>query len=173
MALIKSKRYPEFYTYVGSIHHTTIEYQIPRIPGLTWIANRIITEAVEYEINKGGGELLEVAIYSENTWYSIIPTYTIKTEFKWYLPGELTLGFEERTFSVTAIIIAIVALIGILFGFYYTKRHYDTIEQHGWPPWYESIFGKVALVLIVGAGAYAIVKLTPYLYQKIYKEKKT
>lgn len=168
MALITSKRYPEFYTYIGKVHHTTIKYQINIISGLNVLGSRIITDAIEGEIYKEGGKILEASVYCDYSWWGIIPTFTITTEFKWYLPGE-TFGVEPL--SVTAIIIAIVAVLAIIFGFYYTKRYFDVVEKHGYPPWYESIFGKVALVLVAGAGAYAIYKFTPYLYQKIYKGK--
>jgi len=175
MTLIKSKRYPEYDTYVGLIHHTSLETKVTRFPGLDSIASKITTSAVEYEIYKEGGKILEVSVYSENSWWTIIPTYTITVEFKWYLPGEFTLGEESLIAPaiIASILWAIAAILAIIAVIYYTKRNYDTIEQYGYPPWYESIFGKVALVLIAGAGAYAIYKLTPYLYQKIYKQKKT
>lgn len=177
MVLIKSKRYPEYFSYSGPIHHTSLEAKITRFSGLDSMANEIINNAVEGEVYKENGKMLEVLVYYENSWYGIIPTYTITVEFKWYLPGEFALGIEGDTLLAPAIIASILwsiaGILAILAIVYYTKRRYDAIEQHGYPPWYESIFGKITLVLIAGAGAYAVVKLTPYLYKKVYKQKKT
>lgn len=175
MALIKSKRYPEYYTYVGPANLSTIEYKVARFPGLDSLSSRIITQAVEYEVNRNNAKLLEVAVYSENSWWGIIPIYVIKITFKWYSLG-VVIGEAPLIEPVTLIGIIAVAVATIFISIaaiVYFWTSYNVKIKHGYPPWYEGIFGKVALVLIVGAGAYALVKLTPGLYRKIYKQKKT
>lgn len=174
MALIKSKIYPEYYTYVGDANKSTIIFQVTRFPGLDSVASTIITTAVEYEINRNNARLLEVAVYSDNTWWGIVPTYTITTEFKWYQPGVALGEAALEPLTLIAIIAAAIAAIIIsIAAIVIFSKYFNIVEKHGWPPWYESMFGKIALVLIAGAGAYAIIKLVPYIYEKIYKEKKT
>lgn len=168
MGLIKHKRYSEADVYRGLIHHTVIEYQIPRIPWLDALAASIITYAVEKEIYRGGGVLLETAIYSEKTWYGIIPTNTITTDLKWVLAGEAALSKREAELSVTAIIIAIVAAIGFLVGAYFIKRYYDTIEQYGYPPWYSTVTGGIALLGIVAVGGFLVYTFAPEI-KKLFK----
>lgn len=177
--LIKSKRYPEADTYSGYIHHSTIEDTVARFPGLDTIASKIISEAVESEISKSGGRLLEVAVYSKNSWWGIIPTYIITTEIKWYLPGEISreLSLGDAKLAVQAIIIAVVVAIAAIYIMWKIAhifdRHYDVVEKYGYAPWYSSMFGSLTLLIIAGAGAYLIIRYGPSLYKKIYKEKKT
>jgi len=163
MALIKSKRYPEADTYVGYIHHTADIFQTTRFSGLDSTADKIIS-TVETEMSKASAHLLEIGVYSEKTWWGIIPTYTLTVECKYYLPGE-SLG---TSFPIPAIVWAILAILALIAFVYYTKRKFDIIEKYGYAPWYSGIFGGVTLLIIAGAGAFLTIKyLVPYLSKKM------
>lgn len=170
MALIKSRRYPEYDTYKGYIHHSSIICKTPRVPGLDSLASRIIIECVETEIINAGGRLLETAVYSENSWWGIIPTYTINIKIKWYIPGEYSL--KEQALIADWVLVAIIAAVTLII-LVYVSEYYDAVERFGYPPWYSGPFGGLTLLLLAAGGLYLVITFSPAIYRKVFKKEKT
>jgi len=108
------KNYPDADTYQGECFKGHLEFYTTRFPFIDSVINWILTNAIEYGVQKKGGRLLRVEIYAiEDSWHGI-PAYRWKVTFYFYVVAIAWQTVALEILKYVAIIVVSIALAYIV-----------------------------------------------------------
>ncbi len=121
MKLIKSKTYPEGYTYRGKAYFSEVEFHLVRVPYVeTWVADKLIS-AFENGIIRGGGVPLKLEVYKDK--HTLYTKYFVRVYYYKIPTLEITTG--------TIIGICITFALAVL-GLYIIYKNINKFEEIVW-----------------------------------------